>query len=966
MMRPFQPLFDNIRPYLPIRTGTILYEGKYFGYFCICPNPYELYCVPCHCKFDVENKLTNTYFIRHGSTTTIMTEEEKAVVRQSKAYHEAEKQSKLDSLQQKQRTLAEAAVFGSWNQNFAGDRESIEYFTGQAYNSWIRCLQEYSKDSQYVELKNGVWAIQDRLKILQNYGNLFLDEDIERLRYEIINIFSTHHPKYEHIANERWCVTDKNKYSEQLIRGIFEFLAIIGNNKGMFSNCSFRTSGVEEYLILSTIRQLFSTRNWMIYPTIECGIEFLAESKPQYFLEQIGQEIDNIGSPFWQFLQEQETIYGNFPYGRGYIRALKTLAVRNDYFSSVCILLFKISLHRKDVLDDIIGLLLPWHPNTTAPKKKRVNIFNKLNKINSKVSWELLLKLLPNVISVADAEIYPRYLSYKPLLPIKETEVLVTYKAYEEKALVWSEKSYERQKQLLLEIRCLFAEDQKQLLKLLQSEAEKEESLSIRYAMWTSLWHQYVEEKSIGRMEQSILRLLQKCIVKWKPKSIYYRAKRIFDTNMYELFSGKTVGREVLRNKQIFLQKRWLRKIYQLRGISGILEFATYVKEASQVGTLLPNLSYILEPNTLANMLVSEDSIYQQIAKGYVLEKYKQSPETVENIISPDWPNEQKYEFLLALPFTRKFWLIAEQILSDSLLQKYWQNKKVVGFEYHTFHANEYDFLIRKMVAVERWQDAIQLVELSIDRHEPCKVATILMVLLQYDQNTLDNMGRVQFCVQRAFSYLDKFTIDSIAVCNAAWRWFPVLNLENNVFQRTISKSPELFVLLLQKLFAPEDESTEDSRNIVSQIYTVFLHWQIVPGMNEKAFDEEVFSTWLQEVRLLAKEKSISEQAERAVGKVLFYAIGRGDESFLPNKIAEVLDENSNKMIREGFLSSAVNSLGVHEINEKAPIENAEYKKYKEFAEQADEEGYTDLAETLRKIADWFGGEAERIKRELS
>ena len=93
----------------------------------------------------------------------------------------------------------------------------------------------------------------------------------------------------------------------------------------------------------------------------------------------------------------------------------------------------------------------------------------------------------------------------------------------------------------------------------------------------------------------------------------------------------------------------------------------------------------------------------------------------------------------------------------------------------------------------------------------------------------------------------------------------------------------------------------------------------------------------------------------------MFYCPADSKGLWIDQVAAEALNAKDAEDMRNGFNSEAYNSRGVHSIDPTGKPEKELAELYRKKAEDVENAGYQRLASTLRRLADGYEREAERI-----
>ena len=89
---------------------------------------------------------------------------------------------------------------------------------------------------------------------------------------------------------------------------------------------------------------------------------------------------------------------------------IANIAKHERYFSNAMIALLQLAQIRESFLDSLVGIVLPWYPQTHASIDVRVGVFKGLAEENSELTWKALMKLMPNATTTGSPITKPHYL----------------------------------------------------------------------------------------------------------------------------------------------------------------------------------------------------------------------------------------------------------------------------------------------------------------------------------------------------------------------------------------------------------------------------------------------------------------------------------------------------------------------------------------------------------------------------
>ena len=120
------------------------------------------------------------------------------------------------------------------------------------------------------------------------------------------------------------------------------------------------------------------------------------------------------------------------------------------------------------------------------------------------------------------------------------------------------------------------------------------------------------------------------------------------------------------------------------------------------------------------------------------------------------------------------------------------------------------------------------------------------------------------------------------------------------------------------------------------------------------------FQSWLSSVKESCQESGL-EVAYTHVGQVLIHCPADADGLWIHRSAADALNDESAEAMRSGYHIGVRNARGVHRIDATGRPERELARQYKVQAEQIENAGYYRFAGELRRLADSYNREADRV-----
>jgi len=183
-----------------------------------------------------------------------------------------------------------------------------------------------------------------------------------------------------------------------------------------------------------------------------------------------------------------------------------------------------------------------------------------------------------------------------------------------------------------------------------------------------------------------------------------------------------------------------------------------------------------------------------------------------------------------------------------------------------------------------------------------------------------------------------------------------------------IALDHEVFCYLISLYYKKKNSLDEDhpklNKQMLERLTELLFQFNIVPGVDwDGNFHADIAKNWIEKSLEWALANDRFEVVQQTIGGALAHA--QVDEhGLISETLMEVLDARNNEEMRTGFLIGVLNKRGVHFIDPEGKAEQKLSEKYNGIADIVEQKGYSRFSETLRKIAQNYILEAERIIRE--
>ncbi len=878
--------------------------------------------------------------------------------------------------------LTVANIAGSWDVE-ESDVEILKLFVKdyEQFESTLRELLQTEKP--LIDLIDGVtWKVRHRKQLWGHLKSRIFDEHTAYIKEACVQVFKEEDPKFDLDPDKHYMAgmyDKKLRYSKNIREGLSEALAWIGVNGESFSNCSPEK---RRYTALLALREIFYEATWRQWGSLNHLLPTLAEADPGEFLNSVESALRKHPTPFDELFRQEGDGFTGGNYLTGLYWALEGLAWSEEYLGRVCVILAELAEHdpggrwANRPANSIITILLPWHPQTLAPIEKRMAAIRAIRKDSPQTAWEVLLSLLPNSHQSTSGSHKPRWRNSLP----DDWEPKVTNVEYWEHvkqyAVITVEMACEdlpRTKELVGNMDNLPQPSFEVFLGYLSSD----EIVGLDEAERTPIWKKLTEFANKHRrfsdakwaLPEDVVTKIENTAEKLKPVTPVNLHKRLFSNRDFDLYEEKGNWKEE-HKKLAQKRNKAIQEILDSGGLDAVINFSKEVESPSHVGAALGSFDKPeIDQQLLPNHLLSNDEIKEGFIENFVWGRFQNKGwGWADAIDKSGWSKEQICKFLVFLPFIGETWKRARQWLNgDEGL--YWKSANVNPYQ------TEDDLIpaIDKLLEFGRPVAAIGCLYGRIYEQLPLDIERSITALSQaVSSNEEKNTLGFTHLTDLIAALQDDPATPSEEMCHIEWKYLPLLRHNTRTrpkfLHRKLSSDPDFFCEIISFIYRSKDDPKEgvepddDKRAIATNAWHLLHDWGRTPGIQDDGnFSGEKYIKWFNEAKELCEKTGRLDIALIEIGKVLYYTPEDPDGFWINKTVLPIIDDRSAEPLRDGFRNEIFNSRGVHWIDPTGKPERELAEAWRQKANAVDNEAYPRFAAVLRKIAESYDCDAERI-----
>jgi len=855
---------------------------------------------------------------------------------------------------------------------------------------WINCIREIQRyNDEIFSLNSGHWKVRGKMDILLKYSSFFYDAHLDLIKNMSLKVLSEIHPMFDLKSDDRFAYSMYGKYpkySPYLRKGISETLVFLGIHGKELINC---TPQKPEGIVILTIRELFLKKDWQLWASLNDILPILAEAAPEEFLSSVENALKQSPCPFNVLCKQERGRITGANYMTGLYWALETLAWSEDLLARTILVLAELATHdpggrwanRPD--NSIITILLPWLPQTTAPIEKRLASLKGVQRNFPDIAWKILIELLPRKHQTSWYTRKPKFRNFIPT----DWEEGVSRDEYWEQINKYATMTVDMVKntkndilyisELVDNLENIPCSSYDVFLQFLSSDNIVKLSDKQKVKIWEKMSLLVIRHRNYSDAEWALsieqVDFLEQTAEKLTPTNPEYLYRYLFFDRDLELI-GKNEDWDIYQDRIKKQRIMALEKIYDINKIDSVVSFVEIVENPTIVGDTFAYIANEENDFEILPLFLNYDELYlKQFVSGYIWTRYRNNGlKWIESLEIINWTNEQKCCFFLFLPFEDKIWKKVEELLGE-YVGEYW--KKTSANIYPITQSNILH-AIENLFKYGRPRFAFSCIYAHYrSKKELFKELAIKTLLGGASSDEPIGKMYTHQVIEIINLLQEDADIDEDKLFEIEWAYLPLLDEYNNaepkLLGKYLSQKPDFFIEVIQSLYRSKKDDNaqknvkEETKKLSENAWKLIREWKRPPGrMDDGSFSAESLKKWYDEVKIKTMESGHFEEAMKHLGHVLFYVGSDPDGLWIQQSAMEILDEKNNEDLRHGFLSKVYNSRGMYSVDPSGRPERELADIWRKRADEVEKLGYIHFASSLKKIANSYEREADRVVNE--
>ena len=837
------------------------------------------------------------------------------------------------------RDLLPALLVGCWDGTNDSDRRLLERVSSMSYDDYEERLYQWKnfEDAPLVEVDRS-WRLNSPIDVWNKIGcqlsppKLDLLKECFKIAFDIDN--SAAEAKSESASDHN--VGNNNGCSGFAKEGLTQSLILIIKTGG--TSFSYGQLWVDE--IISDLLSNASGKTWI---ALGRYLPLIAEASPESFLKAVEESLSKCETDP-AIMEMFDVDRGSFGITHsGLLWALEALAWFPDYLLRVSQILLQLweldpgGQNANRPLNSLLGIFLPWHPQTLASSNDRLCALRLMTKRNERYDWELLERLLPTGGSMTAVESY----KFRWRVFDQSTEVIVTYKELSESytaiidlLLELYDGTEDRYCQLIEVVQYLCPWDRKKVIEWAKETGVtlKQESYCTVNALRGVLNRHRSHPDANWSLSESDLVELEDLYHILQPKDVIRRNLWLFDTFHIDFPEGSKYApdnweEEFKKRKEREGSERRaaLGEILREKGVGEILETRGLVKMPRLLGSTLADLICQEEDIKKVCTCLYDDQETIDFAYGFVLRKLELEGKNwikslIETLQKKAFSDYAIANILVPIPPSKELWEYVSS-LGSGVDDEYWRYMNQAPYP---SLMKDRVYTIETLISHGKLALAIR-VALYPDKNIPTELLTVLlrrvMSLKSLVANNIDGY-EVQELIKELETRddADLRAVIRIEIENAPIRQYGSRMSQLKTLEREMISDPGLFVDVLKWSQSQrgcesplvKDVLDEDKDNLFRYhlMHVIFEDWRSVPGMREdESIDSNTLESWVEKVRALGESEDILDCVDDQIGLILS-RYPRNSPYWPEEHLFKIIDQVNSRRLNGGYHVGLFNSGG--------------------------------------------------------
>ncbi|MDM5450966.1 hypothetical protein [Peribacillus simplex] len=828
-----------------------------------------------------------------------------------------------------------------WNRKLKKDISVLSKISHLSYDELEQKLSELKNEEEPpIRLVGDVWQLISKIDFWSLISHKVDQRYIESLKEIVVEVLGE--PDLSNSSNQGYLIRSSSvmseQYSDKIKTGIADTLALLASLNADYA-------GNHEYysfneLINYYVKILFENYGYFeTWHNLREHFVSLAEASPDIFLSQLEKELHLNPPTIAKMFEDQhawECTHATL------LWSLELISWDLNYFTRVVNVLAGLcevdpgGRYSNRPSNSLKEIFIGWTINTNASLEQRLQIIDKVLIENfPKISWDLMISLLPNNSTISSSIHKPKYRDW---IQSSENSVLIdqyidyingiSMKVVDLAQLnpdLYYKDLIENLENLSLEA-CEYALE---CLTIMNKEDINDELTALIYNELRNKIARHKEYLDCDwALPIELINKLELLYKKFEPKSTIAKIKYLFDDNDPEFIMPLSYDRNEYEIKQKCINQERTKSLillYEEEDFSGITKLIEKSMQSRIVGQAIAcsSLNILMEENII-NWLDSTEEKFLNCAKAFVYTMSNNNDEWVEKIIGNfrNFEENIQLNFLLSLKFSLQIFNLIEQ-LKENLKILYWLK---VPWHAVRVEGKDANLIIEKLVSSKRSLASLKIFSsISYTIGEKSKIDSNLLaealLNIEADQeyNKLNDLGMYLRDIRRAIEYLQQEeSLDNQVIAQIEWFYLPLFkhhSFRPIFLEKDIIENPDFFVQVLSWCTISKAEinpGKRESRLLKLAAASLLDSLSMLPGQDSKNnIDYKILKDWVTRARNTLKDLEREKIGDHEIGKLLVKAPVGTDNIWPHEAVRKVIEDVQSSDIEKSLEMGILNGRGV-------------------------------------------------------
>lgn len=837
--------------------------------------------------------------------------------------------------------LLPALLVGKWMDDREGDRQIIEYLSGQSYDDYTNRIRQWAihHDAPITNVGN-MWRLISSLDCWEYLGRYVSARQIKQFEESFLIACGDIKPALSLKPEERKYAGFLGKtadFSRSIREGLAQSVILIAN----FGEANL-VSVTPSHQIWADhlVRQLITKPDQNLWKSLDEIMPLLANASPSAMLGSLEHFIDRQPTVLESVFENAPSfIYNNY-YHTGLLWALEGMAWLPNYLLRSTLLFIKLAKLDPGVkimnrpINSLHQVFQPMMPQTYASNGDRMQVLDTVIERFPDDAWSLFLGLLPGNSQVAHTNEKLRWQEFVEESPeVYSDEKYHSYVSFiSMRIFEMAGRDVERLVILLKRFADLCGAERSKLLHLVQENALNFEDPN--YKIWESireiLYNYHNDYYPFSQLPAYAVAQFEKLYIVYTPKDATESNIWVFNDHWPKFPERiKQLGDD-WEGRGNYMEKRRKESLTTLLDHNGFPDFLLLVKKVAEPGIFGKTASMIKLSSAAQGQfaaLVGSSNNHESLAGSQFIYWYQirnglsKTQKLFEWLEKEQYPFGTQLAFLLALRSTFEIWQYVAE-LGDEIENSYWVKCETDLSDGDVDHLN---YQLNKLFDANRFISAVYLVAHIKESFETPVILKAIERLAteKAEETTRLDHNHVTYLFKECYERND-YDVQQMMRLEwlfAEWltdRYSPV---EPKELYRELRENPELFAEFLKYSFPMDDQPLDaidfegldetHFKQRAKTAHSLIDNLDKVPGQftdeaGQQSLDGEVLNKWVEDLRKLAHDRNRQKRAESFIGKIMAN-FPENPVCWPPSAIAAIIERIDSDKLRSSFSRTVTN-----------------------------------------------------------